>query len=344
MYFPPAAPHSEHIRILSAASALPDRVRSSDDVDDLIAAHSCSYRHRRGLVEALSGVRTRRVAEDDVQCSDLAACAATRALSAAGIQPLDVDLVIFAAAGQDLVEPATAHIVQEKIGTSAQVFDVKNACNSFLNGMQLAESLILTGAAEIALVTVGEICSRGVRWNIRDFDDFRRMCPGFTMGDAGAAVVLGRSSDERGIFYRRFAALSSHWRLATIPGGGSMHPRGDDFTYLEGDGRRLKDTFVEHGPAIFRRMLCESGAHITDFSRVLVHQATVPYLSELLACTGIPMDVVEHTVADLGNMAAASLPVGYARALEAGTIRPGDRVLWLGLASGISIGVVMVDV
>ena len=337
-------PRGERVRILSVASALPDRVRSSDEIDALIAECSPGYRHRRGVLEALSGVRTRRVADDHVQCSDLAAQAALRALCSAGVHPRDVDVLIFAAAGQDLVEPATSHIVQQKVGTSCQVFDVKNACNSFLNGMQLAESLILTGACETAVVATGEICSRGVRWRVKDFAEFKRLFPGFTMGDAGAAAVLARSPDDRGIFYRRFAAVSEHWNLATILCGGSMHPRGDEYTYLQGDGARLKDTFVEHGPRLFGAMLRESGMRASDFTRVLVHQATVPYATELLALAGISSDVVEHTVAEFGNMASASLPVGYARALERGTIKEGDRVLFLGLASGISVGVMMVDV
>jgi 3-oxoacyl-[acyl-carrier-protein] synthase III len=81
-----------------------------------------------------------------------------------------------------------------------------------------------------------------------------------------------------------------------------------------------------------------------DFQRILVHQATLPYLDEMLEATGIPADRVECTVGDLGNMASASLPVAYSQARVRGAIRPGDRVMWLGLASGISVGVMMMEV
>ncbi len=335
---------SPRVRLASVAASLPTQTRSSDEVDARIAESSSGYRHRPGILEALSGVRARRVAADDVQCSDLAAEAAARALADARLTTSDVDVLIFASAGQDMIEPATAHIVQQKLGTRCQVFDVKNACNSFLNGLQLAESLIISGSAETAVVTTGEICSRAINWSVSSFDEFKRLFPGYTMGDAGAAAVLTRSDDGRGIVYRRFESVSQHWDIATVPCGGSLHPRGDEFTYLQGDGAKLKEAFVKHGPALFRQMLCDARVSVGDFDRAVIHQASVSYVEEMLDLIGIPSEIVEHTVGELGNMASASLPVGYARAVEQGRIRKGDRVLWLGLGSGISIGVMIVDV
>ncbi|WP_284350104.1 3-oxoacyl-ACP synthase III family protein [Roseisolibacter agri] len=335
---------AHRVRLLGVAASLPPQVRTSSEVEALIARASPGYRVRPGAVEALSGVRTRRVAADDVQCSDLAVDAARRALDVAERRPADVDLLVFAAASQDLMEPATAHIVQAKLGTRAQVFDVKNACNSFLAGVQVAESLIASGAARTALVATGEPCSRAVAWRVRDGAEFRRSFPGYTMGDAGAAAVLGRAPDGRGIFHHHTEALSDHWELATIRGGGSMHPRDHAHDFLHADGVRLKDAFIAHGPAVLARSMERAGVTFADFRRILVHQATLPYLHEMLAATGMPADLVELTVVDHGNMAAASLPVAYAQATARGALAPGDRVLWVGLASGISVHVMMSDV
>jgi 3-oxoacyl-[acyl-carrier-protein] synthase-3 len=91
-------------------------------------------------------------------------------------------------------------------------------------------------------------------------------------------------------------------------------------------------------------MMRESGLEFSDFQRILVHQATLPYLDEMLDATGIPADRVECTVGELGNMASASLPVAYSLAQARGAIKPGDRVMWLGLASGISVGLMMMEV
>ena len=335
---------ADRVALLGVGAALPPQIRSSAEIEALIEDRSPNFRLRPGTLASISGVETRRVACHDVQCSDLAAFAAKRALDAAGVGIEDVDLLIFASAGQDLIEPATANIVQEKLGTTCQAFDVKNACNSFLNGLQLAESLILSGACERAVVTSGEVCSRAISWRVRHFEDFKRNFPGYTMGDAGAAAVLGRSRDGRGIFYRRFVTISDHWRLATVPCGGSRHPRGEEFTYLRADGKRLKQAFIDLGPDLIPTMMREAGVTFSDFSRILIHQATLPYLHEMLDVTGIPSGLVEFTVSEFGNMASASLPVGYVRALERGAITPGDRVMWLGLASGISVGMVMIDV
>jgi len=301
-------------------------------------------RVRRGIIAARTGIQARRVAADHEQCSDLAVRAARAALDQAGLAPYEVDLLIFAAASQDLIEPATAHIVQHKLGTRCQVLDVKNACNSFLNGLQVAESLICTGAARHALVVTGEVCSRAVRWHVRDADEFRRFFPGWTMGDAGAAVVLTPATDQgRGIRYRSFAARSAYWPLATIPYGGSMHPRGDDYAYLHGDGPALRDAFVTEGPAILHGMMEAAGVTFDDVDHIFVHQVGEAYHAAMLSATGIPAHKVRGTVAQLGNMASATLPVAHAQAVADGTVQPGERVLWLGMASGISVGVLIID-
>lgn len=335
---------ADRVCLRSVAAAIPPHVRTSAEVEALVARASPGYRVRPGAVEALSGVRTRHVAADGVQCSDLAADAAARALDAAGRRRADVDLLVFAAASQDLLEPATAHIVQAKLGTRAQVFDLKNACNSFLAGLQVAESLIRSGAARTAVVATGEVCSRAVAWQVRNGAEFRRGFPGYTMGDAGAAAVLERSPDGAGIFHHHTEALSDHWELATIRGGGSMHPRDHAHDFLHAEGVRLKEAFITHGPAVLARSMCRAGVTFADFRRILVHQATLPYLDEMLEATGMPRELVEVTIVDHGNMASASLPVAYAQAAARGDLAPGDRVLWVGLASGISVHVMMSDV
>ncbi|MFI5243179.1 MAG: 3-oxoacyl-[acyl-carrier-protein] synthase III C-terminal domain-containing protein, partial [Gemmatimonadales bacterium] len=140
-----------------------------------------------------------------------------------------------------------------------------------------------------------------------------------------------------------FSTMSEHWRLATIAGGGSMFPCGDENLRLRGDGAQLKNAFLEFGTPVLARMLEDSGARLDEFQRIFVHQVSVPYLDEMVRATGLPRERIEHTVADFGNMASASLPVAFARAVARGAVGPGDRVLWVGLASGISIGVLMMD-
>ncbi|MFD0682944.1 3-oxoacyl-ACP synthase III family protein [Actinomadura fibrosa] len=333
-------------RITAVAAHLPERTVASAEVEAHVAAASATatggYRPHPTIIERMTGIRSRHVMDDGEQASDLAVAAARRALARRGAEPAALDLLIFGSASQDLVEPATAHIVAAKLGATCPVFDVKNACNSFLNGLQIADALIRTGQHERVLVCTGESPSRAIRWKVRDRAQFADAFAGYTLSDGGAAALVEAAPDG-GIFYRDFAAVSSAWRVGTLPGGGSMHPRDPEHTYFSGDGRRLKDAFLAGGTEIFDTALTKTGLTWDDFAVVAVHQVTVPYLEVLRATLGIPADRLVVTLPDHGNVASASLPLQLATALREGRCRAGDRVALVGLAGGISLGVVFAE-
>ncbi|MFC9972345.1 3-oxoacyl-ACP synthase III family protein [Spirillospora sp. NPDC127200] len=329
-------------RITAAAAYLPDRTLTSAEVEARVAAESDGYRPHPTIVERMTGIRARHVMADDQQASDLAAAAARAALADRGLEAGRLDLLVFGSASQDLVEPATAHIVAAELGATCPVFDVKNACNSFLNGLQTADALIRTGQHERVLVCTGESPSRAIRWKVRDRAQFVEAFAGYTLSDAGAAVVVEAAPDG-GIFYRDFAAVSAAWRVGTLPGGGSMHPRDPEYTYFSGDGRRLKDAFVATGPELFLNALTKTGLTWDDFAVVAVHQVTLPYLEVLRSILDIPAGKLVVTLPEHGNVASASLPLQLATALREGRCRPGDRVALVGLAGGVSLGVMFAE-
>ncbi|MCG5215756.1 3-oxoacyl-[acyl-carrier-protein] synthase III C-terminal domain-containing protein [Streptosporangium soli] len=285
-----------------------------------------------GIVERMTGIQWRHVADDDQQASDLAVSAA-RKLDLDGI-----DLLIFASASQDMVEPATAHIVSAKLGLSCPVFDVKNACNSVLNGIQVAEALIRTGGHRRVLVCSGEMPSRAVRWQVSDRAQFVESFAGYTLSDAGAAVLLTADA-RRGVFYRDFSADSTAWGVGTLPGGGSAHPRDPEYSYFKGDGRRMKAAFELVGPDLFLNALKHTGLGWDDFAVVAVHQVAMPYLRFLTGVLDLPDDRLVVTLPDHGNCASATLPLQ----LSLGGWSPGDRVAMLGLGGGISMGVMLAE-
>ncbi|WP_433369698.1 3-oxoacyl-ACP synthase III family protein [Streptosporangium sp. CA-115845] len=315
-------------RITGVATYLPERTMSSADVERRIEG----YVPYGGVVERLTGIRRRHVARDDQQASDLAAEAAR------GLDHSGVDLLVFASASQDMVEPATAHIVAAKLGLSCPVFDIKNACNSMLNGIQIAEALILSGAHRKVLVCSGEIPSRAIRWRVRDRAQFVDSFAGYTMSDTGAAVMVAADM-ERGIFYRDFAADSTAWAIGTLPGGGSAHPRDPEYSYFRGDGRRLKEAFETVGPDIFLNALKRTGLTWDDFAIVAVHQVALPYLRFLAQVLDIPTDRLVVSLPEHGNCASTTLPLQ----LALGGWRSGDRVALLGLGGGISTGVILAE-
>ena len=155
-----------------------------------LAASSPGFRVPKGLIDRLTGIRTRSVMACTEQASDLAATAAAKLLADRGLQPADVELIIFASASQDMVEPATGHMVAAKLGAGCPVMDVKNACNSLLNGLEVADALIGTGRYRRVLLVSGESPSRAVRWSVPDQETFAAAFPGYTMSDAGCALLL----------------------------------------------------------------------------------------------------------------------------------------------------------
>ena len=113
---------------------------------------------------------------------------------------------------------------------------------------------------------------------------------------------------------------SEHWAVGGISGGGSRHPRGDEYTYFHGDGSALRGVFEKIGTGILDRVRDRTGLDWDDYARVLVHQVTMPYLERFVEVTGVPRDKLEVTVPELGNIASATLGVQLARV--AGTCAP----------------------
>jgi 3-oxoacyl-[acyl-carrier-protein] synthase-3 len=118
-----------------------------------------------------------------------------------------------------------------------------------------------------------------------------------------------------------------------------MHPRGDEFTYFQGDGARLGDAFAGLGTAVLERALAAMETDLDDWDVVLVHQVTVPLHRAFLRATGIDGARTVVLVDELGNCASASMALQLQCALDTGRLRAGSRALWVGLAGGISIGV-----
>jgi 3-oxoacyl-[acyl-carrier-protein] synthase-3 len=325
--------HPTRVGITAASEFLPAHILSSDDMQKLVA-RGTDLDVPEGMFTQLTGIVSRHVAGDDEYSSTLAVGAASRALDAAGLDPADIDLLIYASATRDIAEPATAHIVQAELGSHAHAFDVTNACNSFINGIDIARALLLAGRASRALVVTGETPTRAIRWEPSDTEQLWRGFAGYTFGDAGAAVIV-EPVPRGGIVDIDTRTYSEHWDVAGIFGGGSRHPRDLDYTYFEGDGHALRGVFENLGAGIFDRLASRTGVALSDYARILVHQVTVPYLERFVELTGVPRASLEVTVTELGNVASATLGVQLARIY--GELAAGDRVLLVGLGGGISV-------
>ncbi|ALG10843.1 3-oxoacyl-ACP synthase III family protein [Kibdelosporangium phytohabitans] len=323
-------------RLVSVAVHLPGNEMTTRDTEARIGPFTAPA----GVIDRLTGVRSRHVLRDDEQASDLAVAAARKVLAESGTAPAEVDLLLFASASQDMVEPATAHIVAAKLDLSCPVMDVKNACNSVLNGIEVATALIETGRYRTVLIASGEAPSRAVRWKVGSLTEFLRAFPGYTLSDAGAALLLTRG--EPGVLGSGFTADSTKWDIGTLPGGGSQHPRDPEYTYFSMDGARLKSAFLGLGSEVLTGTLDGLGLRWEDFAVVCVHQVSLPYLEIFAEQAGVPRDKLVVTLPRHGNVASVSLPLQLVTARELGRCGPGDLVALVGLAGGVSLGIVVV--
>ncbi|MFJ2813882.1 MULTISPECIES: 3-oxoacyl-ACP synthase III family protein [unclassified Streptomyces] len=337
-------PEAPRARIAAVTAHLPATYRTLDDIRARIAGTG-GYAPPPGLLEDLTGVRGVHVRDDGANASDLAVTAARTALDEAGLKIGDIDLLLFAATAHDLVEPATSHLVAAKLGATCPVFDVKNACNSFLNGMEVAASFIEGGRYRTVLIACGEVGSLVARWHAPDRQAFLRALPGYTVSDAGAAMVLTAGpghADSPGLLSSRFVSNSAAWEACTLAGGGTMHARSvhDDHTTL-----RLNGDLREAALDILPEILDTAGDELSSARAgafIAFHQIAMPQYRQMLDLFTLPESRCMPAVAEHGNCAAASLPVQLVKAREADRVEAGDTVALLGLASGFSFGLTLI--
>jgi len=293
-----------------------------------------------GYVPRLTGVETVYRRTEDQNTSDFAAMAGRKALERANLEIGEIDLLIFASASQDLIEPATSHIVSALLGANGvPVMDVKNACNSFLNAMQVANALIKIGQYKSVLIVSGEVPSMAIRWSCKDKDQFLRSFAGFTMSDTGAAAVLTASEDDSdGIIAIEFRSDSNRWDVGTLGMGGSRSPRDIESTYFDMDGRKLADAFMSLGPGILTETLEANGYSWNDFKAIGMHQVAAPYIDDICRVLTVPSEKVIKTIADYGNLTSATMAMQIELGMERGILSKGDLFAYIGLAGGISTG------
>ncbi|WP_086826888.1 3-oxoacyl-ACP synthase III family protein [Allokutzneria sp. NRRL B-24872] len=326
-------------RISQIAVHLPESGRTTEEVEARIAELNPGFEPPEGLIERFTGVRFRHIAPEDTEASDLAVAAIEKLFAAWGHGIDDVDLLIFAAASMDVIEPATAHIISDKLGGSCPVFDISNACSSVFNAIEVADALIRTGQYQRVLIACGERVSPGARYRgIATMDDYVHAGASHTVSDAGAALLV-EASDEPGVIGHRSIANSSAWSATVVP---LVHDKETETARVEYLGVKTLDLMKGLDQADITPLLdavAGFGLKMDDFAVVCIHQAVLAYVEVFCERAGIPQERTIVTLADHGNVAAATLPLQLVKAVESGRLNPGDKVLLIGLASGLSLGV-----
>jgi 3-oxoacyl-(acyl-carrier-protein) synthase III len=291
---------------------------------------------KNGALERLLGVKTRRFATAETQVSDLACYAAREILSEH--PDTSIDLLIFAAASSDLIEPATANIVQTKLGLVCPVMDVKNACSSFVSAMQVASAFIEAGVYQHVLIVNGEKLSEVINFEPRNDDHLARCLAGYGLGDAGAAMLMTSDAGSK-LVYQKFCSWGEYWDLCTVEGGGSMAFRDADKYYFESNSRVLRDVFISKIPDFVTQCFQEAGWSLDDIDCLITHQVSSGTITQIAEGLGIPLEKSINTFGLYGNTAAATIPIAMYEAMASGRLKKGDKLFVLGLAAGISLSV-----
>jgi 3-oxoacyl-[acyl-carrier-protein] synthase-3 len=321
-----------HSRIVGTGSYLPPRRLTNADLVRQLALQGIETSDD-WIVER-TGIRARHFADDGVNASDLAVHAARHALEAAGCRAEDIDLIIVATSTPDMVFPATACIVQQKLGVhGCAAFDLQAVCSGFVYALTVADSMMRSGAASKALVIGAEVFSR-----ILDFND-RGTCVLF--GDGAGAVVL-QASAAPGILATELHADGRHVDILCVPGtvtGGKILGN----PLLRMDGQAVFKLAVGVLDSAARAVLDKAGRGIAQLDWLIPHQANIRIMQASARKMKLPMDKVIVTVDAHGNTSAASIPLALDLAVRDGRIRSGHCVMLEGVGGGFTWGAVLLD-
>lgn len=333
---------SFYVGISATAHYLPGLVKSSADIENQINLN-LKPKVKNGSIERLTGIIKRHVSTPTEYNSTLAIEACKILFEKEGVNPKEIDLLIFASAGKDLLEPATSHIVQAEIGTSCPVLDVSNACNSFINAIEIAVSFVELGKYKSVLIATGEVPSKTARYDLESRHLLRQYLPGFTFGDAGTAVIVDKKAKIASIVDSFFFSESDNWDAAMFPGGGSRFVDKLNAHFFLGDPNKLMVPFFTHTKRILTEFLKNNGMEVCDIDHFFVHQVAEVYLDKMSKNLKIPMSKIEVTIKEYGNMASASMPLAFDLCLKSKHPTPGSKGIFIGLAGGISIGLVLIN-
>lgn len=319
-------------RITGTGSYLPPRRVTNDALAAELATRGIETSDE-WIVER-TGIRARHFAAPDVPASDLAVPAARAAMQAAGVRPQDIDLIIVATSTPDMVFPATAAIVQHKLGIrGCPVFDVQAVCSGFVYALTVADAMIRAGTARRALVIGAEVFSR-----ILNFDD-RTTCVLF--GDGAGAVVL-EGSDTPGILATDLHADGQHVGVLCVPG----HVRGGQVLgepLLRMDGQAVFKLAVNVLDKAARAVLEKAGKPASDVDWLIPHQANIRIMQGTARKLGLPPEKVVVTVHEHGNTSAASIPLALDHAVRSGQAKPGQTLLLEGVGGGFTWGALLLN-
>lgn len=323
----------DNVALLSVASVLPSRVTTSEQIEAQLEPSLKRLKLHRGLLRRVAGVLERRNWAEGETVDAATISAGKRALAEAGVDPKDVGLIINTSVTRTNLEPSVAVALHHGLGlpSSAINFDVANACLGFINGMSLAATMIQSGQIRHAIVVAGEdadeiqvntierlLAADGSR------DDFMREFATLTLGSGSAAAVLGRA-DEHPAGHRVLGGVTrAATQFHTLCVGSVDGMFTDAKALLKGGLDLVVSAWKE----------ASSEWDWSTMNRYITHQVSSIHTDSIVKAVSLDRSKVPTTFPTLGNIGPASVPITLER--EQSSLREGDRVLLVGVGSGLN--------
>lgn len=309
--------------------ALPENVMTNADISAFVETSD-------EWIYARTGIRERRIANEQESTATLAYKAAQRALEVADILPLDLDLIVVATSTPENIFPSAASLVQDWLNAShAGAFDLSAACSGFVYAMNMAADSIRAGSIQTALVIGAETMSRILDWHDRG------TC--ILFGDGAGAVVLKASEAPGGVMSSVLRSDGAGCDLLAIPSVGSI----DASQSRAGSNRHKLYKMYMAGGEVFKfatRVVNDSieqaaamaGIQIDDIDLVIPHQANFRILQAAARKLSIDIDKFMSNVERYGNTSAASIPIALCEAIEQKRIHDKDHIALVGFGGGLT--------
>jgi 3-oxoacyl-[acyl-carrier-protein] synthase-3 len=320
---------SQSVTILGTGSYAPTNIVTNDDLAKIVDTSDEWIRTR-------SGIGARHFAAEGESTSDMACIAAERAIEAAGIERSEIDLIIVATMTPDMPFPSTACLVQSKLGLpNVTTFDMQAACSGFVYALSVANSMLLSGNFNKALVIGAEKMS-----GILDFED-RTTCVLFGDGAGAAVLTAEATADKVGILGAIGGADGSNPSLLQQPGGGSAMPATAESIagrqhFLKMNGKEIFKSAVRVMGQASTDIIEQQGYTPEDLDLVIPHQANMRIIDSLAKRLNIPMEKFHNNLDRYGNTSAASVPIALDEAFRAGRIQSGDLILLVAFGAGLT--------
>jgi len=320
-----------YAQIISTGRYIPEKIVTNQDLNRILGEDVDAW-----LVENV-GIRERHVMADDETTSDLIVHAARQALERARLAPTDLDLIIVATDTPDYISPATASVVQAKLGaTNAGTYDINCACAAWVTALDLAARYIATDADYRHILVAGG-------YGMTKFLDWHDKYTATLFAD-GAGAVIVRAGDAPGYLAGKLVARGEYHDALGIYTGGTYRPATLEVIAQLGKPRvqfvkKFPKTFnSDNWPPLVRAVVAKAGLTLDDIAFFLFTQLNLRTIELVMQNLGQPMRKTHWIMDKWGYLGSACIPVALDDAIERGIgPKPGDNVVFCATGGGMAM-------